>query len=241
LARDTAFPAICGSAQCPGGAGSGKQFYFGGVVAGKQLKRFVRWRTRLPENTATLVSLIIDEVVPIFELQEFQRFADYAGDSGYAVGAATIALQRRSGPEWPTVEIHFGSRGDPYLGLSFAMLPETCFRFGPTENAELPRREANVAEGAMFFSLCKGERKNYDCNFGCASIFTQMLCNQKKIRSEIDKLKALLPWLFNVLNHGIPPDWPVVNGRAHTHAFAQKGAVLMAQAAREKGILSSSN
>jgi hypothetical protein len=203
-------------------------------MAGNQLKRFERWRKKLPENTAYLVSLVLDEVVPMFEQQGFQRFPDYAGDSGYAVGANTLALQRRSGDEWPTVEIHFDSRGDPYLDFNFAMLPETCFRLGPKQHSEIPCHEANVAEGTMFFSLCKGERKNFDCNFGCASVFAAMLCSKKKIRSEVDKLKELLPWFFDMLNHGIPPDWMGKRGKVDVHVSAHMGAILLAQAARDK-------
>ena len=59
-----------------------------------QLKRFDRWRERLPKNTAYLVALVVDEIVPVFRERGFDRFSDYAGGSAFAVGANCIPLQR---------------------------------------------------------------------------------------------------------------------------------------------------
>ena len=173
-------------------------------MAGDQLKRFDRWRQRLPENASYLVALVIDEIVPVFRERGFDRFPDYAAGSALAVGSNCIPLQRRSGLEWPTVEILFDKRGRPALGVSFAMLPEVCCR--QTENGpkEILRLEANVVEGPAFFTLCKGRRTNFDCDFGYRWF---ALRPKRKLDVEIATLKSLLPWLLNILEEGIPEFW----------------------------------
>jgi hypothetical protein len=187
-------------------------------MAADQIKRFERWRRKLPKNTAHLVSLVLDEVVPIFQARGFDRFHDYAAGSTFAVGPNCIPLQRRSGRDWPTVEISFHKRRAPILGVHFAMLPEICHRISLTEHrrVEIPRAEANVVEGPAFFSLCKGTSRNY-ANFGYRW-FSPM--PKYTLRREIDTLKTLLPWLFDLFDRGIPPTWlegPV--GYVDRHAF----------------------
>lgn len=173
-------------------------------MAGDQLKRFEQWRQRLPENATYLTSLIIDEIVPIFREQGFDRFADYAGGSAYAVGPNCVSLQRRSGSEWPTVEIVFDKRCRPALGINFTMLPEVCWRETGHGTQKILRIEANVAEGPAFFILCKGKRTNFDCDFGYRWL---ALRPKSKLDGEVAILKSLLPWLFNVLEMGIPDAW----------------------------------
>src|SRR5258707_1563028 len=121
-------------------------------MARDQINRFDRWRQRLPESTAYLVALVIDEIVPVFRERGFDRFPDYAGGSAFAVGPNCIPLQRRSGPEWPTVEIVFNKRSRPALGVTFAMLPEVCCRQTEHGPKEIPRLEANVVEGLAYFA-----------------------------------------------------------------------------------------
>jgi hypothetical protein len=113
-------------------------------------------------------------------------------------------LQRRSGPEWPTVEIQFDKRGRPALGVNFAMLPEICHRQTEDGPKEIPRIEANVVEGLAFFTLCKGRRTNFDCDFGYRGF---VLRPKRKLDGEIAALKSRLPWLFNILEQGIPNSW----------------------------------
>src|SRR6266702_3494 len=135
-------------------------------MAGDQLKRFDRWRQRLPENATYLVALVIDEIVPVFRERGFDRFPDYAAASTFAVGPNCIPFQLRSGPQWPTMEILFHKRGAPSLVVHFAALPEVCRRHTSNGTIEIPRVEACVVEGPAFFSLCKGTGRNFDCNFG---------------------------------------------------------------------------
>jgi hypothetical protein len=94
------------------------------MVAMDQIKQFERWRQKLPKSASYFVNLVLDEVVPMFKVQGFGRFNDYAGGSDFAVGSNCIPLQRRRGNEWPTVEILFDKRGRPALGVTFAMLPD---------------------------------------------------------------------------------------------------------------------
>ena len=184
-----------------------------------QIKRFERWRRRLPKNTAYLVRLVLDEVVPLFEARGFDRFHDYAAGSTFAVGPNCIPLQRRSGVEWPTVEILFHKRSAPCLGVTFGMLPEICHRRSLAERRwiEIPRSDASVVEGPAFFSLCKGSGRNFDCNFGYRWL---SLTPKRKLDKEIEILISLLPWLFDLFDHGIPRTWlEQRTGYVDRHAF----------------------
>ncbi|MBB3118225.1 hypothetical protein [Pseudoduganella violacea] len=186
-------------------------------MAGSQIERFERWRGRQTGHLAHLVQLVLNEVVPELEAAGLRRHADYAANLSRSVSATTIALQRRSGPLWPTVEIEFPLRRKPLLGLTFAMLPETCYRYGEAGPEAIPRLEANVVEGDIAFSLCKGGNRNYDCNFGYEWL---ALLPARRLRAEVDQMKQRLPWLLDVLNSGIPADWLTLPraGRAGQYA-----------------------
>ena len=173
-------------------------------MAGDQLKRFDRWRHRLPERTKYLADLVIDQIVPVFREQGFDRFPDYAGGSAFAVGMNCIPLQRRSGPEWPTVEFLFDKRCRPTFGVTFAMLPEVCSRQTEHGPKDIPRVEANVVEGRAYFLLCKGQRSNFDCSFGYRGF---VLRPKSRLDGEIAVLRSLLPGLFSILETGIPETW----------------------------------
>jgi hypothetical protein len=185
-------------------------------MAQDQLKRFDRWRQRLPENTMYLTGLVIDDIVPVFRTQGFDRFPDYAGGSTFAVGPNCIPLQRRSGLEWPTVELLFDKRSRPTLGVTFAMLPEVCCRQTEHGPKEISRLEANVVEGLAYFALCKGQRSNFDCSFGYRGF---ALRPKSKLDSEVAALRSLLPWLLGVLEKGIPDAWHKKPGYVDQYAF----------------------
>jgi hypothetical protein len=169
-----------------------------------QSKRFERWRQRLPENTAKLVDLVVDQIIPLFQARGITQHPDYAGGRTLSVGANCIPLQLRQGAEWPTVEILFDKRGRPALGVTFAMLPKLCFRKTEHGPIEIPRLEANVVDGPAFFSLCKGHRGYNDRNFG---YYCFSLNPKRKLLNELYILKSLLPWLFDLFEHGIPNAW----------------------------------
>ena len=169
-----------------------------------KIQLFERWRKTLPRNTLYLTDIVIKEIIPEFMQRGFDRFPDYAGGGTYAVGPNCIPLQRRSGTEWPTIEILFDKRGRPTFGVNFAMLPEICGRLTEHGTKEIPRLAANVVEGPDFFILCKGKRVNFDCNFG---MFWFTLWPKSKLEADVAFLKSILPWLFEVLEDGIPKDW----------------------------------
>lgn len=170
----------------------------------KQSERFEKWRQRVPTNTAKLVSAVVEQIVPLFQVRGIIQHADYAGGDAFNVSANCIPLQLRQGSDWPTVELLFDRRGRPALGVSFAMLPELCVRKTKNGPIQIPRLEATVVEGPAFFSLSKGHRGYNDRNFG---YFCFSLRPTKKILDEVKSLELLLPWLLNLFECGIPDDW----------------------------------
>lgn len=181
-----------------------------------QIKRFERWRKHLPANVSFLVALTLEEVVPLFIADGFARYPDYADGSNWAVGANTIPLQRRSGREWPTIEIRF-ERSQPTLGVTFAALPEICVRHTGKGPSEIPHLAANVVEGPAFFSLCQGGGRNFDCNFGYRWFSFQP---KRRLQREIAVLKSLSPWILQLFERGIPAAWLAREpGRVDRHAY----------------------
>lgn len=183
-----------------------------------QIKAFERWQRTVPPNTALLVRLVIDEVVPLFRARGFERFPDYAGGSAFAVGPNCIPLQRRKGIEWPTVEVLFDKRYRPSFGVTFALLPEDCVRIATDGPVKISRLQANVVEGPAFFYMMKGTGRNFEGNWG---IIHFSFRPQHKIRAEVEALKSLLPWLFDIFDNGIPASWLASdkNYRVDRHAF----------------------
>jgi hypothetical protein len=191
-------------------------------MAEDQIRRFERWRRRASGRTSSLIALVVDDIVPKFRAQGFDWFADYAGGSTSAVGPNTIPLQRRSGLEWPTVEITFDKRGRPALGVTFGSLPEMCCRITMSGVMEIPRIQACVVEGRAFFHLCKGRRGYNNCNFG---YYYGSLMPDRKIRQEGAALANTLPWLFELFDRGIPQAWLEQQpGYVHEHAFLSPAA-----------------
>lgn len=165
------------------------------------VQRFDRWRGRQSPTNAYFIQLILDEVVPLFEAAGYQRYEDYAGNNPQSVGASTIALQRRTGELWPTVELRFPAYAPHFLSVEFSLLPEICYRQGVTP---VPRMSANVVEGPYTFMLCKGGNKSYDCNFGYQWF---SLRPRKRLQKEAGELARRIPWLLQTLDAGIPNDW----------------------------------
>jgi len=187
-----------------------------------QIKRFDRWRQRLPENTMYLTNAVLDELLPAFQDRGFDRFPDYADGSRLEVGPNCIPLQRRSGLEWPTVEVLFDKRNRPTLSVNFATLPEVCFRQTERGEEEISRIKANVTGGRAFFILCKGKGINFDCSFGYRGF---ALRPKSRLDAEVAILKSLLPWLFNALEAGIPGAWYNAQpGYVDKHAFLSRAS-----------------
>jgi hypothetical protein len=156
-----------------------------------------------------LADLVLDNAVPLFLAHNYGRFPDYAGGTSQAIGANCIALQRRSGIEWPTVEFQFSRRCRPFVNVIFAWLPEQCQRWSAEagEFVRIPRIEANVVEGPAFFSLCKGRKWSNDCSFGDTSIFFHTIWLRQKLQNEAAELRTLCEWLVELLDQRPPLEW----------------------------------
>jgi hypothetical protein len=168
------------------------------------IDRFERWRRRQTARTADLAQRVLNELVPLYEAAEFARFKDYAGGDLLAVGANTIAVQRRFGSRWSTVEIQFHSKGRASFNIMFAELPEVCFRRTSGSFVAIDREQANVVEGDAYFSLCKGLKREFDCTFGVPlfSIFPDRVIDR-----DFSLAMNRSRFLIGLLNSGIPESW----------------------------------
>jgi hypothetical protein len=166
--------------------------------------RFERWRRKQPPRIANLAQRVLYELIPIFEAADFKRYRDYAGNDLSVVGANTIAIQRRSGDRWPTVEVQFHRRTRPSFNVTFAELPGVCNRWTSGSPVAIDRAQANVVEGDAYFILCKGARRNFDCSFGIPSF---SLFPDRVIAREFSLAMASSRYLVEVFNTGIPANW----------------------------------
>jgi hypothetical protein len=168
------------------------------------IERFERWRIRQAVRTADLARRVLDEVVPLYETSGFSRFDDYAGGDLSVVGANTIALQRRSGERWPTVEVQFHRKGRASFNIIFAELPEVCYRWTSGSPVAIDRKDANVLEGGEWFTLCKGLQRDFDCTFG---VPTFAIFPGRLLARDLELAKNRSRILIELLNSGIPKNW----------------------------------
>ena len=196
------------------------------VVAGGKgimtdhLKRFDRWRKRLPKHTAYLVELVLTRIVPEFESRGFMWYADFAGGGPRRIGANVIPLQKRCEGGWPIVEILFNKRLRPWFTIYFSLLPPACRRLTQSGYIDIPREEATVTEAPAYFSLRKGKWSDhkdgefgYDC-FILSSSFSRLLglaasgfSFHRILDSEVDEALAILSVIFDLFDTGIPEQW----------------------------------
>lgn len=148
-----------------------------------------------------LVDRVLTEIVPPLQAKGLQWWDDYAGGDPQEIGANTIPLQQRTAEVWPTVELAFSNRGHPAFMLDFAALPPICRRYGLDP---VPREQATVTCAPGYFTLCKGSRRNFDCQFGYRWI---SVAPYRRIDREINLAIALLPQLLDILDSGIPNEW----------------------------------
>jgi hypothetical protein len=120
------------------------------------------------------------------------------------VAANTIALQRRSGERWPTVEIQFHRRGKACFNIMFAELPRICVRWTSGSPVAIERELANVVEGDAYFSLCKGLKRDFDCTFG-VPIFA--IFPDQRVARDFRLAKERSRFLIELFNSGIPQNW----------------------------------
>jgi hypothetical protein len=182
-----------------------------------QIQKFERWRRLLSKDTAYFVQLVESEILPIYLERGYDRYGDYAGSGNW------IVLQRRSGDEWPTVELVFPHRRRPFVQVHFAFLPDVCHTIFVDRPGfhEIPRIEAAVVDAPASFELCKGRKRNNDNAFGDASIFFRPPWLRRKLQYEIAELKRLSKWLIEFLDQGLPDEWLKrgTGGKVHPHIW----------------------
>ncbi|MEQ1715317.1 MAG: hypothetical protein ABL907_04935 [Hyphomicrobium sp.] len=174
--------------------------------------KFERWRRRALPPTATLAQAVLDDVVPLFTDKGFAWHADYATGRKRAVAANTIALQRRDGEAWPTVEISFDHDSRPSLQVIFAWLPAQCYvASGAGTWDRIPREQATVIDGPAVFSLCKGRGGSNDHIYGLfglsQSLIGLVLDRHKRLQGEVAQLQDDCRWLLGVLAAPMPKRW----------------------------------
>jgi hypothetical protein len=69
--------------------------------------------------------------------------------------------------------------------------------------------------------LCKGQRANFDCDFGYHWF---ALCPKPRLDREVAVLRSLLPWLFSTLEKGIPEAWYKKTGYVDQYAFQSRSS-----------------
>lgn len=168
------------------------------------IERFEKWRRRQAIRTADLALKVLEELVPLYAANGFERFEDYAGGNLSVVGANVIGLQRRSGDRWPTTEIQFHRKGRPSFNITFSELPKVCYRWTSGSPVEIDRKQANVVEGGVYFGLCKGLKRDFDCTFGVAMF---AIFPDKLIARDFELALNRSMYLIELLNSGVPESW----------------------------------
>jgi hypothetical protein len=168
------------------------------------IDRFERWRRRQAVRTANLALRVLSELVPFFEVAGFRRFEDYAGGDLSVVGGSTIAVQRRSGDLWPTVEVQFHPKGRASFNIVFAELPNVCYRRTSGSPVAIDRKLANVVEGDEYFLLCKGRKGSFVCTFG---VPTFAIFPDRLIARDFELAMNRSRFLVELFDSGIPKDW----------------------------------
>lgn len=164
-------------------------------------KRFSTWKERLGENSRYLVDQVCAVLLPEFEKHGFVWYGDFAGGKVSEVAANEIPLQRRTGENWPTVQLWFDKRGCPFFCISFAELPKICRKEFGTQ--EIPREEAIIAYAPAFFSLVRNGRGDIGM-FGYSRF---SLFPKRKLDSEIKRALGMIQILFPLFERGIPTEW----------------------------------
>ena len=189
-------------------------------VMASPIERFERWRRRQALRTANLGLRVLSELVPIYEARGFRRFSDYAGGDPSIVGANTIALQRRSDERWPTVEMQFHPKGRASFNITFAELPDVCYRWTSGSPITIDRKLANVVEGGQHFLLCKGSRRDFDCTFGVPMF---ALFPDRVVARDFELAKKRSQFLLELFDTGIPANWTAApSGYVSDFVFKQR-------------------
>jgi len=161
-------------------------------------RRFKRWHASQRSKTKYLVDLVLAEIVPGFEREGFQWYADFAGGDIQQVANNCIPLQRRDGEFWPTAEIAFDKRGRPTCYLNFAVLPPNCKRWTKEGWLDVTQSEAALVDGPAVYCALGTSRLSRN-GFGYRYF---SLLPKRRLRKDIADLAKLLPELFRVFDSG---------------------------------------
>ena len=167
-------------------------------------ERFAHWRRELAPRTSYLVDGVLDRIVSRLEAQNYVWYPHYAGGHHNIIPGNAIPLQRRQGRVWPTVQLHFAKSKRPQFRLYFGELPETCFGLDHLAARSVTREEASIGCGPAYFELCKGRGRSRAGHFGYKWI---SLRPRRRLEVDLNKAVALLPFLVNLLDRGIPQHW----------------------------------
>ncbi len=93
-----------------------------------QKKRFEKWRSKLPSWTGYLVEQVMNSIVPDLRDQGYVWHDDFAGGDPKEVANNEIPLQLRRDGDWPTIQIRFAEKMQPFFTIDCALLPPVCRR-----------------------------------------------------------------------------------------------------------------
>lgn len=177
-------------------------------------KRFTRWRAKLGRNTNYLVEQVCTRIVPEFEKHGFVWLKSMEPPAVRNLNY--ITLLKRSGTNWPIVELHFDKRGRPRFIVEVSVLPPVCKKLTSSAIVDILREEAYLGMGPVQLRLQKG-RSASDSIFGFGALNTlftnpfriifYMLNPRRYLHNEVDKAASLLPELFDFFERGIPEEW----------------------------------
>lgn len=185
----------------------------GSVIIGYQ-ERFARWRKKLGRNTDYLVEQVRTRIVPEFEKRGFVWLKNMEPPA--VKNLNYITLLKRSGTDWPIVEIHFDKRGRPFFVIEVSVLPPVCKQLTPSTIIDIPRSGAYLVNGPVYLRLQRKPSPR-SALFGYLTvdalfrnplrIIVYLLSPKRYLRKEIDKVLSLLPVLFELFERGIPNEW----------------------------------
>ena len=164
-------------------------------------RRFERWRETLPKRKRYLADLVADRIVPQFEQRGFIWHKKASGGFPY--------LTRPESGCWPAVQLRFHKRSNPLAFMDVACLPETCRQWNGKDFVPVPREDAFLVDGLVYFFL-RNPRRSSNSAFGYRYF---SLAPNRRLYKDIDAMASVLPRLFDVFDKKLLENkerWPEV-------------------------------
>jgi DNA-directed RNA polymerase subunit RPC12/RpoP len=183
-------------------------------------KRFTRWRKSLGSRSSFLVDQVFEIILPpLFEqgfewansISEFGALADSRADS--------IPLQRRSGLAWPTITIDFDQNKRAKFRVEFSELAELCFHRGQGDLLKIPRNEARIYDGSLYFLVIKHRTRSDDSRFGydifeylsqpyrVDRLVRYVIAPKSLLAGEVRFAQHCMQEIQELIHSGIPREW----------------------------------